>query len=301
MTAPTRPDPFGVELRDVRLSFGRAEERPALDGLSLQIRPGTITGLLGRNGAGKTTALSLIAAMRRPDAGTVLVDGEDPFENAWAMAGTQLVRESGDVFAATKVSDSLGYYAEMREHWDADLAARLADQFEIDLRKAPEDLSRGKRSALGVVIGLASRAPLTIFDEVYLGMDAPSRYAFYDALVEDYTEHPRTIVLSSHLIDEVERLFEDVVIVDQGRVLLAESAEAVRSRGVSLTGTAGVVESFVEGRRVLARQRLGGTAQVTLFGTLDDAERREAAELGLEVGGVPLQDLFVHLTRGEQS
>ncbi|MEK8227466.1 ATP-binding cassette domain-containing protein [Oerskovia sp. M15] len=86
MTAPTRPEPFAVELRDVTLSFGKDEKHPALDGLSLQVRPGTITGLLGRNGAGKTTALSLIAAMRRPDAGTVLVDGEDPFENPWAMA-----------------------------------------------------------------------------------------------------------------------------------------------------------------------------------------------------------------------
>lgn len=301
MTAPTRPEPFGVELRDVTLSFGKDEKHPALDGLSLQVRPGTITGLLGRNGAGKTTALSLIAAMRRPDAGTVLVDGEDPFENAWAMAGTQLVRESGDTIAATKVADSLGYYAELREHWDADLAAGLVDLFEIDLRKAPESLSRGKRSALGAVIGLASRAPLTIFDEVYLGMDAPSRYAFYDALVEDYTEHPRTIVLSSHLIDEVERIFEDVVIMDEGRVLLAESAESVRARGVSLTGTAAVVEQFVDGRRVLARQRLGSTAQVTLFGTLDDAERAAATEAGLELGAVPLQDLFVHLTREERS
>ncbi|MEK8227467.1 hypothetical protein NKG05_17250 [Oerskovia sp. M15] len=90
----------------------------------------------------------------------------------------------------TKIADSLGYYADMRQHWDADLAARLVDLFEIELRKNPEDLSRGKRSALGAIIGLASRAPLTIFDEVYLGMDAPSRYAFYDALVEDYTEHP---------------------------------------------------------------------------------------------------------------
>lgn len=132
-------------------------------------------------------------------------------------------------------------------------------------------------------------------------MDAPSRYAFYDALVEDYTAHPRTIILSSHLIDEVERIFEDVVIVDKGRVLLAESVESVRGRGVSLTGTAAVVEQFVDGRRVLARQRLGGTAQVTLFGTLDDAERTAATEAGLELGAVPLQDLFVHLTREERS
>ncbi|MEK8227468.1 hypothetical protein NKG05_17255 [Oerskovia sp. M15] len=91
------------------------------------------------------------------------------------------------------------------------------------------------------------------------------------------------------------------MIVDRGRVLLAESAEAVRGRGVSLTGSVAVVESFVDGRRVLARQRLGGTAQVTLFGTLDDVERTAATEAGIELGAVPLQDLFVHLTREERS
>lgn len=298
---PATPPPFGAELRDVVVRYGRRDDEPALDRASVTIRPGSITGLLGRNGAGKTTALALLAGFRRPTGGTVLVgaDGEleDPFENPWAAMHTQLVRESGDVWGDDKVRDSLEYYAAMRPTWDADLAARLLDELEVDVRKNPDALSRGKRSALGAVIGLASRAPLTIFDEVYLGMDAPSRYAFYDALVADYTEHPRTIVLSSHLIDEVERLFEDVVVVDRGRVLLAEPAEDVRARGVSLVGPSEVVERFVDGRRVLSRQRLGSTAQVTLFGAFEPGERRAATDAGLEVGAVRVQDLFVHLTR----
>ena len=300
LPVPSTTEPFGAELRDVVVRYDRDDE-PALAGATLTIRPGTITGLLGRNGAGKTTLAALLAAFRRPSEGSVLVgpegDLEDPFENPWATVHTQLVRESGDVWGDSKARDTLAYYAAMRPHWDADLAERLLDEFEIPLRKTPDSFSRGKRSAFGAVLGLASRAPLTIFDEVYLGMDAPSRYAFYDALVADYAEHPRTIVLSSHLIDEVERLFEDVVVIDRGRVLLAEPAEDVRGRGVSLTGPAGLVDRFVAGREVLARQRLGGTAQVTLFGTFAHDERAAAAAAGLEVGSVPVQDLFVHLTR----
>ncbi|MBD5786118.1 ABC transporter ATP-binding protein [Cellulosimicrobium terreum] len=295
------PPPFGVEVRDVVVRYGRHDERPALDAATLTVRPGTITGLLGRNGAGKTTLAALLAGFRRPTSGSVAVGAEggleDPFENVWTAAHTQLVRESGDVWNDSKAKDTLDYYAALRPHWDADLAARLLDEFEISPRKKLNTLSRGKRSAFGAVLGLASRAPLTIFDEVYLGMDAPSRYAFYDAMVADYTEHPRTIVLSSHLIAEVERLFEDVVIVDRGRVLLAEPADDVRARGVSLTGASDVVERFVAGREVLARQRLGSTAQVTLFGLFDSDERAAAATAGLDVGSVPVQDLFVHLTR----
>ncbi|OLT48619.1 ATP-binding cassette domain-containing protein [Cellulosimicrobium sp. CUA-896] len=297
----TAPPPFGAELRDVVVRYRRRDEAPALGGASLTVRPGTITGLLGRNGAGKTTALALLAGFRRASAGQVLVGPagamEDPFENPWAVMHTQLVREGGDVWGDDRAKDTLAHYADARPLWDGDLAAGLLDELEVDLRKKPDEMSRGKRSALGAVIGLASRAPLTIFDEVYLGMDAPSRYAFYDALVADYAEHPRTIVLSSHLIDEVERLFEDVVVVDRGRVLLAEPVEDVRARGVSLVGPADVVEQFVDGRRVLSRQRLGGTAQVTLFGAFDAAQRRRATDAGLELGAVAVQDLFVHLTR----
>ncbi|HEV6954324.1 MAG TPA: ABC transporter ATP-binding protein [Promicromonospora sp.] len=304
--------PFGARLDDVVVRFGRShrmlptgtfvrdEAGTGLDGASLTIRPGTITGVLGRNGAGKTTMLSLLAAFTRPTSGTVVVGPkgaqEDPWENPWITSGTQLVRESGDLMNDEKLAVSLRYYADVRPFWSAETAERLLDLFEVDVRKNPSALSRGKRSAVGATIGLASRAPLTIFDEVYLGMDAPTRYAFYDELLADYAEHPRTILLSSHLVEEVERLFEDVVVIDRGRVLIAETAEQMRARGVSLTGSKDAVERLVGARRELHRQQLGATVQVTLEGGLDDDEAAAARSAGVEVGSVPLQDLFVRLT-----
>jgi ABC-2 type transport system ATP-binding protein len=290
---PTVP-PFAVRLDDVVVRYGSTS---AVDGVSATIRPGVITGILGRNGAGKTTMLQLLAAYTRPTSGTVAVGPEgheeDPWENPWITSATQLVRESGDLIDEDKVSESLAYYAAMRPEWDADLAGRLLDLFEVDARKRPADLSRGKRSAVGATIGLASRAPLTVFDEVYLGMDAPTRYAFYDEILADYAAHPRTILLSSHLVEEVERLFEDVVVVHRGRVLLAEPADVMRGRGHSLTGPAAPVESLAGDRRVLHRQQLGPTLQVTVEGP-PDADAARAA--GVQVGAVPLQDLFVRLT-----
>ena len=308
----TTTTPFGARLDDVVVRFGRShrilqngsmvrdEAGTALDGASLTIRPGVITGVLGRNGAGKTTMLSLLAAFTRPTSGTVVVgpegEQEDPWENPWITSGTQLVRESGDLMSDEKVSTSLRYYADMRPSWSGETAERLLDLFEVDVRKKPSALSRGKRSAVGATIGLATRAPLTIFDEVYLGMDAPTRYAFYDELIADYAEHPRTILLSSHLVEEVERLFEDVVVIDKGRVLLAEPAERMRARGFSLTGSKDAVERIAGGRRVLHRQQLGATVQVTLEGELDGDELTAARGAGVEVGAVPVQDLFVRLT-----
>lgn len=284
---------YGVTLHGVTQRFGRAV---ALDGVDLEIRAGTITGLLGRNGSGKTTLGSLLAAFRRPTSGQVRVDGEDPWENERTAPGVCLVRESGDVLDDVRIADNLAFFAGARPTFDRAFAAELLDLFELDPRSKPAKLSRGKKSAFGITLGLASRAPLTVLDEVHLGLDAPSRYAFYDTLLADYLAHPRTIVLSSHLIEEIERLVEDVVVLDRGKVLLVQDADSLRAEGVSVTGPADAVDAFVAGRTVLGTQRLGRTSQVTLRGALDATDVDRARAAGLELGPVPLQDLFVHLT-----
>lgn len=283
---------FGVQVRDLTVRYS---DTTALDAVSFDLRPGVITGLLGRNGSGKTTALSVLAAFMRKTSGSALVDGEEPWENARVMGGTCLIRESGDLLPDRPVSEMVRMLANRRATFDIELAEKLLDTFELGPDDRPDRMSRGKKSAFGVVAGIASRAPLTLLDEVHLGMDAPARYAFYDALLADWLEHPRTIVLSSHLIGEVERLLEDVVVLDRGTVLVQEDADSLRTRGLTVTGPADAVEAFVVGRDVVARQRLGSTVQATVVGGLPDDERN-ARLGGLELGPVPLQDLFVHLT-----
>ena len=111
------------------------------------------------------------------------------------------------------------------------------------------------RSAVGIVIGLAARAELTLFDEPYAGLDAVARQLFYDRLLADYAEHPRTILLSTHLIDEVADLLEHVVVLDHGRVALDAPAEEIRGTAMTVSGPAIAVEEFVAGGRVWHRQR----------------------------------------------
>lgn len=287
---------MAITAESVRFGYRGTE---VIRGVSFAVPEGAITCLLGRNGSGKTTLLSILAGLRRPTEGTVLIDGEDPFENERVMGGIRIIRESGDILATERIATNLRYFAAMRPDWDAGRAEQLIDAFELDPRKHPMDLSRGQRSALGVVIGLATRAPLTIFDEVHLGMDAPSRQRFYDELLADVVAHPRTVVLSSHLIAEIEHLLERVVILDRGRVLLAAEAESLRSKGVSVTGPRARVESAVDGLRVVARRDLGPTRQVTVFDELGAERLAGVSRAGLELGPVPLQDLFIHLTDKE--
>ena len=138
---------------------------------------------------------------------------------------------------------------------------------------------------------------MTLFDESHLGMDAPSRAAFSDELPADFMARPRTIVISTHLIDELSPLFEEVLIIDNGRLVLQDETEALRARGADVTGPAAVVDRFVAGRTVLRERQLGATKSAMVYGGLDERHRRQAREAGLDLGPVALQDLFVHLTQ----
>lgn len=291
-----------VALQDLRVLYGSTV---AVDGVSFAFAPGRIHGLLGRNGSGKTSLLSVIAGYRRPSAGQVLVDGQPAFDEPHAMGRTCFIRGAGDTvehnWPMDRVKDALRVAGSLRPHWDQGFADELASRFRLNPRKRLSQLSTGQRSAVGVVLGLASRAPLTIFDESYLGMDATSRYAFYDSLLEDHLTHPRTLIISTHLIEEVASLFEHVTIIDEGRLLLQDEADAVREQGATVTGPRDLVDPLLDGVTVLATRTLGPTVSVTTFGAeVDQLRTRAASTPDVEVSPAALQDLFVHLTSSEE-
>ncbi len=268
----------------------------AIDGVDLNFTENRIYGLLGRNGAGKTTLMQLMTGQIFPSGGELEVFGRVPAEHADVLRRLCFIAESQrypDSFTAAHVLKAAPWYF---ENWDAAFAERLIADFRLPLKRRIKKLSRGQLSAIGVIVGLASRAPLTFFDEPYLGLDAVARQIFYDRLLEDYAEHPRTIILSTHLIDEVANLLEHVLVIDQGRILLDQDADEVRGSATTVAGTAAAVDAFVGDRPVIARERLGGLASVTIDGRLDRDERVQAAELGLELAPVSLQQLIVHLT-----
>lgn len=273
----------------------------ALDNVTLSLEPNKIYGLLGRNGAGKTTLMSILTAQGFASAGEVRVFGEHPYENEKVLSRICFIRESQKYPDDFKPIHAFKSAALFYKNWDQDMALKLAEDFQLPLNRRIKKLSRGQLSAVGVVIGLASRAELTFFDEPYLGLDAVARQLFYDRLLADYARFPRTIVLSSHLIDEVANLLEHIIVIDRGQILVDEDAENIRGSAFNIAGTATRVEAFAMGRKELHRESIGALLSLTLEGTLSAAERREAHELGLELGHVSLQQFVIRKTLDAES
>ncbi len=279
-------------LHDVTMRF---RGHTALDGISTAFEKEAITGLLGRNGAGKTTLMQLLTGHRVPTRGRVEVFGASPYENDRVLQDTCFVKEGQRYPDHFRVTDALTAAAVLFPRWDGDLAAHLLADFDLPLKRPIKKLSRGMTSAVGIVVGLASRAPLTLFDEPYLGLDAVARQLFYDRLIADYAEHPRSVVLSTHLIEEIAPLLERVLLIDRGRILLDADAESLRGSAVTVTGPGDKVQAFARQHELLHSESLAGHSRAVV--RVDaTADRRAASAQGLTVEPTNLQQLVVAMS-----
>ena len=264
----------------------------ALHDVSTALQEGTITGLLGRNGAGKSTLMRIITGQEFVSSGAVRVGGQNPLENDAVLRRMIFVKES-QIYPDIKVKRALEAASWFYPNWDAELAGQLMDDFALPANRAIKKLSRGMHSAVGIVIGLAAHAEITLFDEPYLGLDAVARQIFYDRLLADYAEHPRTVLLSTHLIDEVANLLEHVIVIDRGRIVVDASADELRGRAVTVSGRSSAVDEFVAHREVLKRQGVGSFTTATVTGPIDDIARARARDLNLDLGPVSLQEFVI--------
>jgi ABC-2 type transport system ATP-binding protein len=279
-------------LADVTMQF---HEQTALDRVSTAIEQDSITGLLGRNGAGKTTLMQLLTGHRVPTGGAVRVFGEAPYENEGVLRRICFIKEGQRYPDHFRVRDALDAASLVFPQWDGDLAASLLRDFDLPARRPIKKLSRGMHSAVGIVIGLASRAPLTLFDEPYLGLDAVARQLFYDRLLADYAENPRTVVLSTHLIEEIADLLERVLLIDRGRVLLDSDADSLRGSAVTVAGPRERVAAFAGRHELLHSESLGGHSRaVVQLSPGSDGGDAEAAGLSWE--STTLQQLVVAMS-----
>ncbi len=288
-----------LETSNLSKNYGSVQ---ALNQVNLQLEAGKIYGLLGRNGAGKTTLLNLLTSRIYSPVGSFSLFGEPGVDNAAALARICYMPEKNLFPVNMRVNEILRVAEQFYPNYDRACADALCRQFHLDPRKKYKALSRGYESILRIVIGLASRAEITIFDEPVLGLDAAVRDQFYQTLIRDYSDSPRTFILSTHLIDESADIFEDVIILKDGQVIACEPSEQLRLSALHLSGRAEAAEAFIREQqvKVLNREAIGQLASYAIHGPLTREQRDLAIGAGLDLAPVSLQKLFIYMTESDE-
>jgi ABC-2 type transport system ATP-binding protein len=283
-----------VEAKNITVSY---KEFQALSDINFTLENGKIYGLIGRNGAGKTSLLSLLAAYRKATSGEIKIDGDSIFENEKAVAQVTFVHQTDYKDEYDTIKQFFELAERYRPTFDRKYAEQLVELFQLPTNKPLRKLSTGMQSAFNVTIGLANRTPITIFDEAYQGMDAPTREIFYKEIVEEQARYPRLFILSTHLVSEMEYLFDEVLIIHKGKLVVQEEMDSLLQKGFSVTGAIRDVEEVVAGLNVLSEQQLGGIKSVMVYGELSKEKEDGVIQKGLEIGNISLQDLFIQLTK----
>ena len=279
---------MSIVVEKVSKQFGKVQ---ALRDVSLTLEEGKIYGLLGRNGAGKSTLLNILTERIFPDGGRVTVDGEPIHNNDSALSKMYLMSEQDCYPESMKVREAFRWTKEFYPTFDQDFAWNLAGAFELPLGSKVNKLSTGYSSIFKLIVALSVNVPYVLLDEPVLGLDANHRDLFYKTLLARYVEHPATVVISTHLIEEVSSLIEDLVIIHKGEVLRRGSREEFLSQGYTVSGPRGLVE-YLKGKEVLGADVLGGLESAYMLGKAD----RRTLPQGLELSGLDLQKMFVLMT-----
>lgn len=272
-----------------------------LKNISLEIEQGKIYGLIGRNGAGKTTLLSVLTAQNPATCGTVCYNGEPVWENQKALDHLCFSRELNPISATgpntMKIKEYLRIASVFYPNWDKQMASDLVEMFHLDVKKKIAKVSKGMMSMVTIIVAMASKADITIMDEPAAGLDVVAREQLYRIVIDEYTKTGRTFIISTHIIEEAADVFEEVIILKEGRLLCKENTQNLLERCFHVSGNALDVDAACAGLDTYHEKKMGRSKGVTVI--LKDGQKL-AQGYDVTVQPVSLQELFLALC-GEEA
>lgn len=277
--------------------------KKVLDNINLTLEPNKIYGLLGRNGAGKTTLMSMMSAQNKCNSGNIMYGNQNIWENQNAIENICFLREIS--FSKTtnsykiKAKEYLNMAATSYPNWDSEYAKRLVDEFELDTKKRFSKMSKGMLSALTIITALASRCNITMLDEPTSGLDIVMRQKFYKILIDEYSKTGRTFVISTHIIDEISSLFEEIILIDCGKIILKQNIQKLLESYCCIRGNEDTIDNISNSMNVIYSESVGREKMICFeINSYIDIEDI-ALNNNIDIIPVTLQNLFVYLTQNE--
>ena len=243
--------------------------------------------MLGRNGAGKTTLLKSVAGYQNITSGTIQVD-DKLITTSTLDTGVSYIENFAKHFNLP-VRKLLQIASEVNPNYDYDFASEMMERFELDGKKKFNHLSLGMKTMVSTIICLASNKSVVLLDEPVLGFDAIMRVEFYDMLTESFRKHPRIIIVSTHIIEEIAKTIQKLIIIDKGSVRFFDTLQSVETKAFSISGLQKDVEAATQNLNVIGQDTVGGLVTTYIF---DNPPEQTAS---LEIHPLSLQDFFIQM------
>jgi len=276
-----------IKFKNVLKKYGGTT---AIDRISLSIPESGIYCLLGRNGAGKTSFMKTLAGHIPYNDGEITVNGRPV--SPGRMPDCVNYIESGSVQFNTRVSNLIDTASKLQPDFDRDFALEMAERFELNTKKKFKQLSFGMKTMLTAIITLANKSQVILLDEPTLGFDAIMRSQFNTLLLESYQQHPRVIIISTHLIDEVAKVTERLIIIDKGKILVEAGIEDIDEKAYTLSGASATITPLLDGLNCIGKTVAGSIMAAHIY------DNRITPPEGVSIDRMGLQDFFINIVGG---
>lgn len=280
-----------IEVKSLSKRIGTKE---ILEDINLNIEDGKVIGLIGRNGAGKTTLMKTLIGHYRASSGSIEFDGQG-VDSSEIMREVIFVDDRMSFVTGFSLEDIVLNVAKFYKNFDVKLAFKLLEYFNLDKDYFHSSLSKGMKSTFNSIIGISAHCKYTFMDEPTTGMDISIRKDFYKALLKDYINYPRTIVISSHLLGEIKEILEEIILIDDGKVVMHSSLDVFSEFAIELIGDLDDISIFEN--EILYREDVSGNIKRIVVRRDGFDDKIEALkEKGIKVNGVSAENLCVYLT-----
>lgn len=287
---------YAIVASALTMNYKRRNKKNALNHIDLSLHKGQLIGLIGANGSGKTTFLKICNGNLDVTGGGVKILGGNVAENLAIREEVIFSMHALPVEDKLSVERVIGNYHMMYPHFSKEFAEKLLDVFGVSQKEKMKHLSQGMTSVVHFVCALSTRAKLTMLDEPFVGIDMERRKLAYEVLLRDYMNVPRTILVSSHNLAEMEQILSEMVLLHNGNVVFYEDMDTVREMLFRADGEVEQVAAFVGREEVITSNQGELGAYFIGKGSVSSAFAREAEKAGLKIASVAPEDVCVYLT-----